>query len=60
MGRFGTAIGSSLILGVLFFLLTQDVSVQSLLPVLSGTGLFSIPVVRAALARLSGKAADAA
>jgi hypothetical protein len=54
----GRLIGSSLIAGVLFFLLTQDVSVQSLLPVISGTGLFGIPLVRAVLARLSGKAAE--
>jgi hypothetical protein len=56
----GRLIGSSLIAGVLFFLLTQDVSVQSLLPVISGTGLFGIPLVRAILARLSGKAPEIA
>jgi hypothetical protein len=56
----GRLIGSSVILGLLFFLLTQDVSVQSLLPVVSGTGLFGIPLVRAILARLAGKTAESA
>jgi len=56
----GRLIGSSLILGAIFFLLTQDVSVQSLLPMVSGTGLLGIPLVRAILARLSGKVPDAA
>jgi hypothetical protein len=56
----GRLIGSSLIAGVLFFLLTQDVSVQSLLPVISGTGLFGIPLVRAIFARLSGKTTEIA
>jgi hypothetical protein len=56
----GRLIGSSVILGLIFFLLTQDVSVQSLLPVVSGTGLFGIPLVRAILARLSGKTVESA
>jgi hypothetical protein len=50
-------IGSSLVAGLLFFLLTQDVSVQSLLPVVSGTGVFSVPLVRSLIARFSPKSA---
>jgi hypothetical protein len=56
----GRLIASTVVGGVLFFLLTQDVSIQSLLPVVSGTGVFGIPVVRAILARLSGKTQDLA
>jgi hypothetical protein len=55
----GRLIGSSLVAGGLFYLITQDFSVQSLLPIVSGTGLFSVPLVRNLLARMSGKA-DAA
>jgi hypothetical protein len=38
--------------GVLFFFLTQDFPVQSLLPILSGTGLFGLPVIREFVTRL--------
>jgi hypothetical protein len=51
----GRLIGSSLLAGGLFYLTTQDFSVQSLLPILSGTGLFSVPLVRSLFARLPGK-----
>ena len=51
----GRLIGSSVVAGGLFYLLTQDVSVQSLIPVVSGTGLFGTPIVRSLLARFSGK-----
>jgi hypothetical protein len=49
----GRLIGSSLIAGGLFYLTTQDFSVDSLLPVVSGTGIFGAPVVRALLARMT-------
>jgi len=51
----GRLIGSSVVAGGIFYLLTQDVSVQSLIPVVSGTGLFGTPIVRSLLARFSGK-----
>ena len=53
----GRLIGSSLIAGGLFYLATQDFSVDSLLPVVSGTGMFGAPVVRALLARLTMRGA---
>jgi len=55
----GRLIGSSLIAGGLFYLTTQDFSVDSLLPVVSGTGLFGAPVVRALLARVTMRGAGA-
>jgi hypothetical protein len=55
----GRLIGSSLVAGLIFFLLTQDVSVQSLLPVVSGTGVFSVPLVRSLIARFSAKSGAA-
>lgn len=51
----GRLIGSSLIAGGLFYLLTQDYSVDGLLPILSGTGLFGVPLFRNLFARISGK-----
>jgi hypothetical protein len=53
-------IGSSLIAGGLFYLTTQDFSVDSLVPVVSGTGLFGAPMLRALLARMTTRAAVAA
>jgi hypothetical protein len=50
----GRLIGSSMLAGGLFFLLTQGYSVEGLLPVLSGTGLFGVPIVRNLVARLTG------
>ena len=50
----GRLVGSSMILGGLFFFLTQDFPVQSLLPIVSGTGLFSLPLVRDLVSRLAG------
>ena len=52
----GRLIGSSVVAGGIFYLLTQDVSVQSLIPVVSGTGLFGTPIVRSFLARFAAKA----
>jgi hypothetical protein len=49
----GRLIGSSLIAGGLFYLTTQDFSVDSLLPVVSGTGVFGVPMLRALLARVT-------
>jgi hypothetical protein len=54
----GRLIGSSMIAGGVFFLLTQDMSVQSLLPILSGTGVFGLPIVRDLLSRFTGRAVD--
>ena len=56
----GRLIGSTFVAGLIFFLLTQDVSVQSLLPVVSGTGVFSVPIVRTLIARFSKAGAAAA
>jgi hypothetical protein len=50
----GRLIASSVAAGGLFFLLTQGYSVQGLLPVISGTGVFGVPLVRNVMARLSG------
>jgi hypothetical protein len=50
----GRLIASSFVVGGLFFLLTQGYSVQALLPVISGSGVFSVPLVRNLMARLSG------
>ena len=55
----GRLIGSSVLAGGLFFLLTQGYSVEGLLPVLSGTGLFGVPVVRNIVARLTRKEGSA-
>ncbi len=52
-------IGSSLAAGAIFFLLTQDVSVQALLPIVSGTGVLGLPLVRTLVARFSNKGGDA-
>jgi len=53
----GRLIGSSLIAGGLFYLTTQDFSVDSLLPVVSGTGVFGVPMLRALLARVTMRSA---
>ena len=55
----GRLIGSSVVAGLIFFLLTQDVSVQSILPVVSGTGVFSVPLVRTLIAHFSTKGGSA-
>jgi len=39
-------------------LLTQDFSVQSLLPVVSGTGMFGAPLFRTLVAKVTGKSLD--
>jgi hypothetical protein len=54
----GRLIASSMVAGGVFYLLTQDFSVQSLLPIISGTGVFEVPIVRNLLARVSGKPAS--
>jgi hypothetical protein len=54
----GRLVGASLLAGGLFFLLTQDFSVQSLLPIVSGTGMFGAPLFRTLIARVSGKALE--
>jgi len=51
----GRLIGASLLAGGLFYLLTQDFSVQSLLPVVSGTGMFGAPLFRTIVAKVTGK-----
>ncbi|HEU4688789.1 MAG TPA: hypothetical protein VFS23_10530, partial [Vicinamibacterales bacterium] len=55
----GRLIGASLLAGGLFYLLTQDFNVQSLLPIVSGTGMFGAPLFRTIVARMSGKSLDA-
>jgi hypothetical protein len=50
----GRIVGSSMLLGGVFFLLTQGISVQTVLPIVSGTGLFGVPVVRDLIARFAG------
>jgi hypothetical protein len=55
----GRLIAGGLILGGVFYLLTQDFSFQSLLPIISGTGVFGIPIVRDLVARFSGKTPSA-
>jgi len=52
----GRLVSAGLILGGVFYLLTQDFSLQTLLPIVSGTGVFGIPIVRDLVARLGGKA----
>lgn len=51
----GRLIASSVAVGGLFFLLTQGYSVEGLLPVLSGTGVFGIPLARNVIARFTSK-----
>ncbi len=51
----GRLAASTLIVGGLFYLVTQDMSVQSLLPLISGSGFFGIPILRDFVARLSTK-----
>ena len=55
----GRLIGSSLLAGGLFYLLTQDFSVQSLLPIVSGTGMFGAPLFRTIVAKVSGNSVGA-
>jgi hypothetical protein len=55
----GRLIGASLLAGGLFYLLTQDFSVQSLLPIVSGTGMFGAPLFRTIVAKVSGRSLDA-
>jgi hypothetical protein len=54
----GRLIGSSLIAGGLFFLMTQDFTFDSLLPVVSGTGAVGAPLLRAILARVTARGAE--
>jgi hypothetical protein len=54
----GRLISSSMIAGGLFFLLTQGFPVQSLISIVSGSGVIAIPLVRNLLARLSGRPAS--
>jgi len=53
----GRLVSGTLVAGGAFFLLTQGYSVEGLLPVLSGTGIFGVPLVRTLIARLGGKEA---
>jgi hypothetical protein len=55
----GRLIGASLLAGGLFYLLTQDFTPQSLVPIVSGTGMFGAPLFRTIVAKLSGKSLDA-
>ena len=51
----GHLIASTLVAGGLFYVLTQDFSVQTLLPIISGSGFFGVPLIRDLLARVSMK-----
>ena len=52
----GRLIASLLLASGIFFLVTQDFPVQSLLPIISGSGLFGLPLVRTIMAHFSSKA----
>jgi len=54
----GRLIGSSMIAGGLFFLVTQDFSFDSLIPVVSGTGAVGAPLLRALLTRVTTRSAE--
>jgi hypothetical protein len=55
----GRLTAGTLVAGAVFFLLTQDYSVESLLPIVSGTGVFGVPLVRSLFARVTGKVTGA-
>ena len=55
----GRLLSSVLVVGGVFFLLTQGISVQSLLPILSGSGLLGVPLMKELVARMSSGGAGA-
>ena len=50
----GRLVASTVVAGGLFFLMTQGYSVEALLPVVSGTGVFGVPLLRNLVARFTG------
>jgi hypothetical protein len=51
----GRLVASALTVGGLFYLLTQGISVQSVLPIISGSGLLGFPIIRSIAGALSPK-----
>jgi hypothetical protein len=51
----GRLVASVLTIGGLFYLLTQGISVQSVLPIISGSGLLGFPLIRSIAGVLSPK-----
>jgi hypothetical protein len=51
----GRLVASALTVGGLFYLLTQGISVQSVLPIISGSGLLGFPLIRSVAGMLSPK-----
>ena len=51
----GRLVASALMIGGLFYLLTQGISVQSVLPIISGSGLLGFPLVRSVAGFFSPK-----
>jgi hypothetical protein len=51
----GRLVASALTVGGLFYLLTQGISVQSVLPIISGSGLLGFPLLRSIAGMLSPK-----
>ena len=51
----GRLVFSGLAAGALFFLVTQDYAIESVIPLVSTTGLFGIPLVRNVFTRMSSR-----
>jgi hypothetical protein len=51
----GRLVASALMVGGLFYLLTQGISVQSVLPIISGSGFLGFPLVRSVVGLFSPK-----
>jgi hypothetical protein len=56
----GRLVASALMVGGLFYLLTQGISVQSLLPIISGSSWLGFPLLRSFFSVLSPKKDGAA
>jgi hypothetical protein len=56
----GRLVASALTVGGLFYLLTQGISVQSVLPIVSGSGLLGFPLIKSVAGMLSPKKDGAA
>ena len=56
----GRLAATVLVMGGLFYLVTQGMAMQGLLPLLSGSGLLSVPLVKDLVARVSTKGNDKA
>jgi hypothetical protein len=51
----GRLAASALAVGGIFYLLTQGVSIQSVLPIISGTGFLGVPLIKNVAGMLSSK-----